>query len=419
MMQPHPAVPAIPFRTIAPHAPGPRAALARWLVAGACALALAGCTGGPLDWDLRPSSSGMSTAEAARHATAVRPAPDARGVISYPGFQVAVARRGDTVSTVAERVGISAGELARYNALTATDALRDGEVLALPRRVAEPEPFAGGRPAGGGIDVTAIASTAIDRADGQGTAGGTRVAAASPPAGTPTPAGTRAPARSAEGAQPVRHQVVRGETAFSIARLYNVSTRALAEWNGLGPDMMVREGQYLLIPLPAAAPPAQQTAAVPQPGTGSATPTPPSAAQPLPSQNAGAAATPRPPSPDLGAPSGGRLAMPVEGRIFREYVRGRNEGIGFAAPAGTPVRAAEAGTVAAITRDTDQVPILVVRHANNLLTVYAGIDDIRVERGAQVRRGQTIAAVRAGNPSFLHFEVREGFDSVDPMRYLQ
>ena len=217
------------------------------------ALTLAACTPSSMDWDLRPSDR-FTTSDAARSATGDRPSPDARGVISYPGFQVAVARRGDTVSTVAERVGISAGELARYNALTATDALRDGEVLALPRRVAEPEPFAGGRPAGGGIDVTAIASTAIDRADGQGTAGGTRVAAASPPAGTPTPAGTRAPARSAEGAQPVRHQVVRGETAFSIARLYNVSTRALAEWNGLGPDMMVREGQYLLIPLPAAAP---------------------------------------------------------------------------------------------------------------------------------------------------------------------
>jgi murein DD-endopeptidase MepM/ murein hydrolase activator NlpD len=83
------------------------------------------------------------------------------------------------------------------------------------------------------------------------------------------------------------------------------------------------------------------------------------------------------------------------------------------------VRAAAAGTVAAITRDTDQVPILVVRHENNLLTVYANIDDIRVERGARVTSGQTLATVRQGDPSFLHFEVREGFESVDPMPYLQ
>jgi hypothetical protein len=38
--------------------------------------------------------------------------PDAQGVISYPGYQVAVARRGDTVGSVAARVGLSAQELA-------------------------------------------------------------------------------------------------------------------------------------------------------------------------------------------------------------------------------------------------------------------------------------------------------------------
>jgi murein DD-endopeptidase MepM/ murein hydrolase activator NlpD len=114
-----------------------------------------------------------------------------------------------------------------------------------------------------------------------------------------------------------------------------------------------------------------------------------------------------------------RLAMPVQGRVIRAYAAGRNDGIGIGAPAGTEVRAAAAGTVAAITQDTDQVPILVIRHDNNLLTVYANIGGIRVARGDRVTSGQTIATVRGGDPSFLHFEVREGFDSVDPMPYLQ
>ncbi len=81
--------------------------------------------------------------------------------------------------------------------------------------------------------------------------------------------------------------------------------------------------------------------------------------------------------------------------------------------------AAEAGTVAAITRDTDQVPIVVIRHAGNLLTVYAGID---ADQGEEGRQGQTRPGdrrgPRAGNPSFLHFEVREGFESTDPVPYL-
>ena len=74
--------------------------------------------------------------------------------------------------------------------------------------------------------------------------------------------------------------------------------------------------------------------------------------------------------------------------------------------------------VAAITRDTDQVPILVLRHPGNLLTVYANVGEIAVEKGDTIKRGQQVAAVAPGDPSFLHFEIREGIESVDPVPYL-
>jgi len=180
---------------------------------------------------------------------------------------------------------------------------------------------------------------------------------------------------------------------------------------------------------PTTATPAERTLPSPSaPGQGTQTPAPPSASTALPQsspapagQGAAASAPATPPVADMAAQrtQGAQLAMPVQGRVIRAYQRGRNDGIGIGAPAGTEVRAAAAGTVAAITRDTDQVPILVIRHENNLLTVYANIDDIRVERGARVTRGQAIATVRRGDPSFLHFEVREGLESVDPMPYLQ
>ena len=111
--------------------------------------------------------------------------------------------------------------------------------------------------------------------------------------------------------------------------------------------------------------------------------------------------------------------MPVQGQIIRPFEPRRNDGVDIGAPAGTTVQAADDGTVAAITRDTDQVPILVIRHSGNLMTVYANVDNIAVERGETVRRGQAIASVRAGSPSFVHFEVRKGFDAVDPMPYVQ
>jgi murein DD-endopeptidase MepM/ murein hydrolase activator NlpD len=46
------------------------------------------------------------------------------------------------------------------------------------------------------------------------------------------------------------------------------------------------------------------------------------------------------------------------------------------------------------------------------------MDNLTVQKDASVTRGQVIGKVRAGNPSFLHFEVRRGLQSVDPMDFL-
>jgi len=370
-------------------------------------LTLTACTDlQPMDWDLR-SGEGFDTSDAAMGATAAPPRADARGIIAYPDYQVAVAQRGDTVASVAARIGMNAATLAQFNALQPNDPLRDGEVLALPGRVAAGLPGQGGFIGGGAqpVDVSTIATTALDRVGS-------------------APATTRTPA----GAEPIRHRVVRGETAFSIARTYGISARSLADWNGLGSDLAVREGQFLLIPTAGAAPApdAPRTIAVTVPGVGSSTPTPPSAKTPLPDEKpAKASEKPKetPASPDMAAErteaSAARFAMPVAGNIIRGYSRSKNEGIDIAAAAGTPVKAAADGTVAAITKDTAGTPIVVIRHAGNVLTVYAGVDGVTLAKGAAVKRGQTIAVVRNANPSFLHFEVRIGVESVDPMTYLQ
>ncbi|WP_430463955.1 peptidoglycan DD-metalloendopeptidase family protein [Tabrizicola sp.] len=379
-------------------------------------LLVSACSGGSMDWDLRRGAGALDTSDAALQATGPRPAADGRGVISYPGYQVAVARRGDTVGSVATRVGLSANELASYNALQPGDSLREGEVLALPSRVAA-APAAGGVIGGGAspgaIDVSTIATTALDRVGS--------TTPAPPAAAAPTAAKTIG---GASGMEPTRHQVARGETAFSIARSYNVSAKALADWNGLGADLSVREGQYLMIPTPTGAPPARETVAEVAPGTGTPTPTPPSAKAPLPDEKVAPAAEvakAKPPAEDLGSQrtTAAKFAMPVQGKIIRGYAKGRNDGIDIAAAPGTPVKAAADGSVAAVTKDTTGTPIVVLRHADGLLTVYAGVDGLKVAKGDSVKKGQTIAAVRQADPSFVHFEVRKGVDSLDPLPYVQ
>jgi murein DD-endopeptidase MepM/ murein hydrolase activator NlpD len=379
----------------------------RFPVLGVTAMLLvSACSNSNLDWDLRAGDGALNTSGAAQGGNMAQPSADNRGVFSYQGRQVVVARRGDTVASVAARVGISADELARYNAMRPGDSLRDGEQLALPPGTGLTGGVIGSTNAGGALDVSSIATTALDRV------GPSPTVAAQPAPGNTT-----------------RYLVKRGETAFSIARVFGISARSLADLNGLGPDLEVREGQILNIPSGAGGNVTANVIDETPPGTGSPTPQPPSAKKPLPAEKpvkaATAATKPKSEAPaaDLGADrtavSATKFAMPVNGNIIRGYTKKKNDGIDIAASAGTAVKSAADGSVAAVTKDTAGTPIVVIRHADGILTVYAGVDGLKVAKGDRVKRGQTIAVVRAATPAFVHFEVRKGVDSVDPMPYLQ
>ena len=400
--------------SILPHLASTRA---RILMASVALSALTACGDQPFDVDFRGLTGGFSTAEAAVNATTDRPKADTRGVISYPNYQVVVANRGDTLTDVAKRLDIDPAELSKFNGVGADVPLRKGEIIALPSRVTEPSALTGlsSEP----VDVTALAGNAINNSPDT-----TPVTTAELPAsGTSTPTGV----------EPIRHKVERGETAFTVARLYQVSAKSLAEWNGLGSDFAVREGQFLLIPIAKQNPPSKQIeqAKVEAPGEGTLTPTPPSAATPLPkndveapaTQTAAKAAEPVKPVADVGKQSApakvAKMTYPVSGSIIRAYSKGKNEGINIKGGAGTAVKAADGGSVAAITKSGDGVPIIVVRHPDNLLTVYANVTDVKVQKGDSVRRGQAIASLRTGDDAYVHFEVRNGFDSVDPLPFLQ
>lgn len=353
-------------------------------------LALAACDTGI---DLGSLGGNVASNRSAQSITAPRPAADSRGVISYPNYQVVVARRGDTIVDLANRIGLDPNELARHNGLPEESNLREGEVLALPRRVASSGP----------LDIASIAASAIDSA-------GTSDA----------PIATAVLPDSPTGLEPIRHRVERGETAYSIARLYNVSVTALSSWNGLGANLAVREGQHLLIPLVQVA--ADTGSDSSKPGTGSSTPTPPSASKPLPRAVVTAAL---PPSPDLGQfrsdDSGGRKFLaPVQGKVISPYTgkSGGNEGVDIAATAGTAVKAAEDGEVALISKSVGANTIVLIRHADNIYTVYSNVTDVRLSKGQKIKRGQRLAVVADGSPAYLHFEVRRGTESVDPAPFL-
>lgn len=334
--------------------------------------------------------------------------PDDRGVITYASYQVAVARDGDTLATVATRVGTTPTALASRNALPEDAILHEGQVLVLPNDV--PRPAAGldtgqvtSQPLGWTPDQ---ASAAIDSAP-TGTAAASKA--------NPFQNGQKEPL-----IDPVRHRVEEGETAYSIARLYGVSVTALASWNGLGPDLALRPNQELLIPIVSDANKITTAGAGDtRPGQGTPVGAPPSAATPLPKDITAAV---EPESPNLGqyrTPPGGRLAAPVSAKVTRGYNPSSPNGVGFSVPAGTAVHAAAPGEVAMVSEALGGLgTIVLVRHKDDLITTYSTLTDVKVKEGDRVTAGEVLGEVAPREKPELQFDVFRGTTSVDPTPYL-
>ncbi len=126
--------------------------------------------------------------------------------------------------------------------------------------------------------------------------------------------------------------------------------------------------------------------------------------------------------PDADKPE---FRWPARGRIISGFGAkgGNGDGIAIAVPEGTPVKAAESGTVAYAGEELKGYGKLVlVRHDNGYVTAYAHNGELNVKRGDKVARGQTIAKSGAtGNVTSpqLHFELRKGSTPVDPTKYLE
>ena len=104
-------------------------------------------------------------------------------------------------------------------------------------------------------------------------------------------------------------------------------------------------------------------------------------------------------------------------------------GIDLGAPAGTPIRAAEAGQVVQAAGQTNSLGMLVgygnlvrVQATSGRVDYYGHMAEFAVERGDVVQPGQVIGYVGSTGYStgpHLHFEVRVGGTPVDPAPYLR
>jgi murein DD-endopeptidase MepM/ murein hydrolase activator NlpD len=117
-----------------------------------------------------------------------------------------------------------------------------------------------------------------------------------------------------------------------------------------------------------------------------------------------------------------KFRWPVSGKVIVNFAASKGTGINIAAPEGTPVKAAENGTVIYVGSGVEGYGnLILIRHANGYVSAYADLKDTGVQKGAVVNRGDTIGttgATGAVTSPQLHFELRKGATPVDPLPLL-
>jgi lipoprotein NlpD len=231
-----------------------------------------------------------------------------------------------------------------------------------------------------------------------------------------------------------------GDTLYSIALQHGVEPRELAQWNGLDDPARLRIGQALRVkPAMSSAPVASAPAiAAVEPerpavlvGTarivGRVESRPLDSLPPLPPRAPAKPELARMEAPKVelqksAAPSGAaQFIWPVKGKVLAEFAEPRRKGIDIDGRPGDPIVAAAPGHVTYIGSGIPGMgKLVVIRHDNGFITVYAHNRDILVKEKQAVARGQQIAVLGstdAERPK-LHFQIRKGAAAVDPLLYL-
>lgn len=199
------------------------------------------------------------------------------------------------------------------------------------------------------------------------------------------------------------HRVQHGETLYRISRAYRVTMDEVARANNLRDKGHLRKGQYLFIPRNQVG-----GAAVVRKG------------------KKGRRRLARRTAPKVKVKSlKGRFVWPIKGKINRRFgkYKGKNNlGIDILASSGTSVQSTDHGKVVYAGNGIEgSGQTIIIRHSDEIFTVYSHLGKIKVKKDSVVKRGQSIGFVGFSNydhldqrAPFLHFEIRERTIPVNP-----
>ena len=185
-------------------------------------------------------------------------------------------------------------------------------------------------------------------------------------------------------AQATIHRVEKGQTLWRISRLYGMEVEELASLNNIQDSTKLEIGQKLLVP-------AGRKLQKPLPGIA---------------------------EEDFGWPLKGKVICAF-GQPLNNTV---NKGINIEPNRSLDVLASRSGKVAFYSDDfLDLGKTIILEHPEGFWTVYARNHEVYVKPGELINKGMVIAkagSAGAENKVYLHFEVRKGSKSENPLFYL-
>ena len=195
--------------------------------------------------------------------------------------------------------------------------------------------------------------------------------------------------------EPGYYRVQAGDTLNKIAREHNTSVSALMRMNNLSNPNRIAKGQLLRV--------------------GTADGSSSSAGKTSGTSGTRVPAASR--SSSAKVVRGLKLVWPAEGTLTQRYNGSSSNGLTIVNKAGTPVKAAAAGSVVyAGSRLRGYGNLVIVQHSGDFLSIYAHNNKLLVKEGQKVSQGQQLAEMGSTDRKGpgLYFELRHRGQPVDP-----
>ena len=207
------------------------------------------------------------------------------------------------------------------------------------------------------------------------------------------------------------HKIEKGDTLYSISRKYQTNVFHLSELNNISNVNNLKIGQNLVIPLQNSFKKKQNKI---------------KRIKIKDKKSLSKDQNKKNYNKEFNRVSKTRFIWPVKGKLLSKYGKTKNgfynDGININSKKGTKVLSSEDGKVI---YSGNEIPgygnLILIKHNKNWITAYAHLNEVFIEKGRKVKKGEKIGSVgNTGNVRMpqLHFEIRKGKESVDPLKFL-